>query len=350
MSAGVRIERRPRRSIRMSPGRMTTMVVALVLMVGAGYLLSPLLLRDRGVLTQAPDTSGPVRGAAAAFSDALRDAGMTCSDLGGVDVLVRLCSKPDDRGGAVVRFVADPEGQLASLSADLDTDPKIAAVTITAVFAAAAIAFSLPSDARAQLLADAATTSGQLSRSGDWGSYALFRQDSAAELDLVASEATVVPQLPDSLPWPLERARAIAEQRGYACSLARAGSLACERDANGYSHRLYIEPGTDSRISRLDYEVASDRRAGVLGVWNHEFAAFLADLGGTAAPISDWLAANPRAGGADDFIGPVELSYRVDLDAYAKEVFGVARTPNREPSMETRSKRARRPIERGPTR
>ena len=51
------------------------------------------------------------------------------------------------------------------------------------------------------------------------------------------------------------------------------------------------------RLFRIDFEVVADRRVGVLAEWNAEFAAILAELGGTAAPVSEWLQANPRAGG-----------------------------------------------------
>lgn len=217
---------------------------------------------------------------------------------------------------------------MRSLTAQLDPRPEAAEQVVVDVLASAAAAFGVDSEARSRLLADPSPKSGSTrSATGGWGSFTVERWVGGAELTMsapgVVSAHDVVA---DRLPGPISRARELAEGRGYRCSVADVGNLGCERDADGYQLRLHVEPGAGDRLARVGLEVLSTR-PGVLRAWNTEFAAILGDLGGTAAPVSDWLVANPRAGGADVFLGSVELNYWVDLDAYVKEVSGAVRTP-----------------------
>ena len=320
MSQGLSELGRTRR--RPAPSHIAAMVVGLALMVGFAYLLMPWVLRDRAALTQAPDTAGASTGAAAALTERLRAEGLSCTDRPGPDLL-RLCAAPHDRGGSDARFSADADGRLRILIAGIDASRRPG--TIDVVIEAAATAFGLTDAARTRFLADAAAT-GTAGRTDDWGSYRIEREHRRLLLTMSAAGSGVEPEVTLALPGTLDRVRAIAVQRGYVCSNTSVGSLACNREVAGYSDRLYVEPWPGGRLFRIDFEVVADRRVGVLAEWNTEFAAILAELGGTAAPVSEWLQANPRAGGADVFIGPVELSYRVDLDAYVKEVFGGVRT------------------------
>ena len=311
-----------------APSHIVVIMVGIVLLIGVGYLLMPLVLRDRADLTQAPDTAGPSTGAAATLTDRLRDEGLTCTDGTGSSLL-RLCAAPHDRGGTSVRFSADAAGRLGILVAMIDASPRSG--TIDAVVEAAANAFGLSSDARTRFVADAAAI-GTAGRTDSWGSYRTEREQRHLALTMrswaawTAAGSGEEPEVTSALPGTLSQVRAVAEQRGYSCFVAQVGDLACEREIAGYSDRLYVEPWPGGRLFRIDFEVVSVHRAGVLAEWNKEFAAILDELGGSAAPVAGWLHANPRAGGADVFLGQVELSYRVDLDAYVKEIFGGVRT------------------------
>jgi hypothetical protein len=318
LSESVRARRRP------APSHIVAMVIGLALMVGVEYLLMPLVLRDRAALTQVPDTAGPSIGAAAALTERLRDEGLTCSDGIGAGLL-RVCADPHDRGGASVRFTATSDGTLLRLFAEIDASPR--AGRIDAVIDAAATAFELTGTARTRFFADAAerATPGATADASAWGSYRIERHKTYLLLHMFADLGRP-PDVTEALPGTIDQVRLVAEGRGYACRVAQAGNLACAREVDGFNDRLFVEPYLEGQPSRIGFEVVATRRAGVLAEWNTEFAAILDGLGGSVAPVADWLHANPRAGGADVFIGPVELAYRVDLDAYVKEVFGWART------------------------
>jgi hypothetical protein len=265
-----------------------------------------------------PDSAGPAKGQARAFTELLREQGLACSDEHIDDRVVysRGCYRTGPNHTVAVEFRGSPDGVLARIEIDVNyigapdaTSSHADHDELVGVFARAA---GIPER-------DAATIRTRLAADAEkftvaWGDATLQRSSASSRIELRRNGWKYPILKTATLPGTLAQVTTVATKRGYLCKNENA-SVDCTKSlgvTNSDVERkltIYASARSDRRSLERLYLVANTGQDDAPDRAVQEQAAVLDALGGPrSAALRQWYAAHRDRANAKAYVAGMHSS------------------------------------------
>ncbi len=254
---------------------------------------------------EVPDTGGPARGQAEAFSTLLRARGLVCSDENLAKVFSRGCYWKDFDHKVRVEFLGPVDGRLSEVTIDLDYIGAEDEATAHRAFddlvgdfvKAAEMSDADAAAVRKELAAEEAEFS------TDWGSAKLYRYTESTSTITFKRSGWHSPDLvAATLPGDLDLVESVAVQRGFRCERDSEYRIECQQGADD-ELKIVASGAVPRGLSRLYVGANTGRDDQAMEAALAEIGAVLDALGGSrAAAAKDWFTQNRSVAGGMAYV------------------------------------------------